>query len=335
MTGRPANAPIFNVQRSLLLLALLFFAQCEPVAAQGQPLLKVRLITDWYPQPEHGGFYHALLKGWYREAGLEVEIVPGGPNTFVVQRVATGQGEFGLGSTDDVLLAVDRGIPLVAVGATMQHDPQGIMVHSASPVRGFADLEGRTVAVTPGAAWFKYLVRKYGMKQVREVAHTFSTAAFVKDPEYIQQCFITSEPYFAQQAGVPARVLLIKDSGYAPYRVFFTRRDFLRAQPEAVRAFTAASLRGWAAYLDDPAEVHAEIRRRNPELDAAKMEFSLAALRRHRFITGDPEAGEAAGRLTEARWQFQHDTLRELGVIRGRFPVTEAFTRDFLPPEAR
>ncbi|HMO63840.1 MAG TPA: ABC transporter substrate-binding protein, partial [Verrucomicrobiota bacterium] len=279
--------------------------------------------------------YCALLEGLDRAAGLDVVIVQVGPNTFVVQRLATGQGEFGLGSTDDVLLAVDRGIPLVAVGATMQHDPQGIMVHAASAVRGFADLEGRTIAVTPGAAWLKYLVKKYGLKRLREIAHTYSTAAFVRDPDYIQQCFITSEPFFAQQAGVPARVLLIKDSGYAPYRVFFTRRDFLRAQSEAVRAFTAASIRGWAAYLDDPAEVHAEILRRNPELDAEKMEFSLAALRRHRFITGDPEAGEAAGRLTEARWQFQHDILRELGVIRGRFPVTDAFTREFLPPEAR
>lgn len=317
-----------------LVLALMLGAPGGAAAPAPAPL-KVRLITDWYPQPEHGGFYHALLKGWYREAGLDVEIVPGGPNTFAIQRVATGQGEFGMGSTDDVLLARDRGIPVVALGATMQHDPQGILVHMASPVRDFPDLEGRSIAVTPGASWFKYVVKKYGLKNVREVAHTYSTASFVKDTNYIQQCFLTSEPFFARQAGVPARVLLIKDSGYAPYRVFFTREDFLRDRPGAVRAFTAASLRGWVAYLDDPAPVHAEIRRRNPELDAAKMQFSLEALKEHRFVTGDPACGEAPGRFTDARWQFQCDTLRDLGLIRGRFPVTEAYTRDFLPEAAR
>ena len=84
----------------------------------------VRLITDWYPQPEHGGFYYALIKGYYREAGLDVEILPGGPNAFPIQRIATKAAEFGMGSTDDVLLANDRGIPIVAVAATLQHDPQ-------------------------------------------------------------------------------------------------------------------------------------------------------------------------------------------------------------------
>ena len=72
----------------------------------------VRLITDWYPQPEHGGFYYALIKGYYREAGLDVEILPGGPNAFPIQRIATKAAEFGMGSTDDVLLANDRGIPI-------------------------------------------------------------------------------------------------------------------------------------------------------------------------------------------------------------------------------
>lgn len=115
----------------------------------------VRLITDWYPQPEHGGFYFALIKGYYREAGLDVEILPGGPNAFPIQRIATKAAEFGMGSTDDVLLANDRGIPIIAVAATLQHDPQAIMVHESSPVKTFADLEGRTVAVTPAPHGFR------------------------------------------------------------------------------------------------------------------------------------------------------------------------------------
>ena len=291
----------------------------------------VRLITDWYPQPEHGGFYQAMLKGYYRDAGLDVEIIPGGPNTFAVQRVAMSRADFGMGSGDDVLTANDRGIPVVAVGATMQKDPQGIMVHDESPVRSLADLENHTVAVVPGTAWFPYLVRKYGFKNLREVAHTFSVGSFVKDPNYIQMCFITSEPYFAQLQGAHPRVLLISESGYAPYRVFFTRRDFLQKNPAVVKAFVEASYRGWREFLADPGTVNQELSRRNPELTKAKMEYSVRVLAEQKFILGDPAKGEIHGQMLAKRWQAQFDLLRDLKVIHGDFKLADAWTDAFAP----
>lgn len=318
--------------RIILLLWSLCALASLPAARLAADPATVRLITDWYPQPEHGGFYQALLKGYYREGGLEVEILPGGPNAFPVQRIATKAAEFGMGSTDDVLLANDRGIPVVAVGATLQHDPQGLMVHDASPVKTFADLEGRTVAVTPGTAWFPYLIRRYGLKTTKERAHNFSIGAFLRDPEYIQMCFITSEPFFAAEAGVKARVLLISGSGFDPYRVFFTRRDYVKAHPERVRAFVQASIRGWKEYLEDPTAVHAEIRRRNPELTPAKMDYSHRALKDGSFLAGDPAKGEGPGRFAAARWQSQFRTLKELGVLRGTSDPDQAWTGEFCNP---
>ena len=320
--------------RVLLATILGGFLMVGSPDAHGADRAPVRLITDWYPQPEHGGFYHALIHGFYREAGLEVEILPGGPNALPIQRVATRGAEFGMASTDDVLLANDRGIPVVAVGATLQHDPQGLMVHEASPVKTFADLEGRTVAVTPGTAWFPYLMRRYGLKTTRERAHNFSIGAFLRDPDYIQMCFVTSEPFFAAEAGAKARVLLISGSGFDPYRVFFTRRDWIKDHPEKVRAFVQASVRGWKAYLADPSSVHAEIRRRNPELTPAKMDYSLKALKDGAFVVGDPSKGEAPGRMTAARWEFQHRTLKELGVLRGDSDPKTAWTGEFCNVES-
>jgi len=317
-------------------IALLVCSLCAlvalPVALRAAEPPKVRLITDWYPQPEHGGFYHALLKGYYREGGLDVEILPGGPNAFPVQRIATTAAEFGMGSTDDVLLANDRGIPVLAVGATLQHDPQGLMVHDASPVKTFADLEGRTVAVTPGTAWFPYLIRRYGLKTTKERAHNFSIGSFLRDPDYIQMCFITSEPFFAAEAGAKARVLLISGSGFDPYRVFFTRRDYVKEHPGRVRAFVQASIRGWREYLEEPAAVHAEIRRRNPELTPAKMDFSHRALKDGSFVGGDPSKGEGPGRMAPGRWDFQFRTLKELGVLRGTSDPAQAWTGEFCNP---
>lgn len=303
------------------------FAAVSRLGAAGPG--KVRLITDWYPQPEHGGFYQALLKGYYRDLGLEVEIIPGGPNVFSYQRVGAKGGEFGMATSDDMLVANDRGIPLVAIGATMQHDPQAIMLHANDPVKAWTDLEGRTLAVTPGASWFQYLVKKYRLKSIRETPLTFSIGNFVRDKTYIQQCFLTSEPFFAKKAGVETRVMLIKDTGYDPYRVFFTRRDIVDDHPDWVRAFVTASLRGWRDYLADPTLVHARLKELNPEMEADKMTFSHKALMAGHFVEGGRDTSDRQGEFRAERWQFQFHTLISLGVIRGQFDLRKAYSTNF------
>jgi NitT/TauT family transport system substrate-binding protein len=293
-------------------------------------LTKVRFVTDWYPQPEHGGFYHALLKGYYREAGLDVEIIPGGPMAFAIPRVLSGRGEFGMSNTEEVYLALERETPVLAVGATMQHDPQGIMVHDSSPVRKFEDLEGHTIAVVPGAAWFSYLNKRYAFKKLKERSLTYSIAPFLADPNYITQCFVTSEPFFAQKGGAKPRVLLLRDTGYDPYRVFFTSQKFAKENPQAAKSFVQASIRGWTDYMEDPSAVHAELPRRNPELDQDKMIFSWKALKEGRFIS-DAEKGEAPGQFSDARWQYQFQVMKDLGLLKKVTDYKAAFTTEFIP----
>jgi NitT/TauT family transport system substrate-binding protein len=159
----------------------------------------------------------------------------------------------------------------MAVAATMQHDPQGIMVRKESPVHTFSDLNGHTVAVQAGSTWFRYLAKRYQLRDLREIPATMSVANFIADPNYIQQAFATSEPFFARRAGVESRVLLISEAGYAPYRVMFTTQDFLRQHPETVARFVRASLRGWRDYLLDPSAAHAAVDKLNPALRAEWM----------------------------------------------------------------
>jgi NitT/TauT family transport system substrate-binding protein len=314
---------------SLLLRVLLLASLLSSASAAA--LTKVRFLTDWYPQPEHGGFYYALLKGYYREAGLEVEIVPGGPNSFAMPRITTGHADISMSSTEDLLLAIERGLPVLAIGATMQHDPQGIMVHDSSPVRRFEDLEGRTIAVVPGSAWFTYMIKRFDLKGVKERPLTFSVAPFLTDTNYITQCFITSEPFFVEKAGMKARVLPLQKTGYDPYRVFFTTRKYAKENPRVVAGFVAASIRGWKEYMDDPDIVHAELQKRNPELNADKMRFSWQSLKEGKFVLGDPAKGDSAGRFADARWKFQYDILKDLGLLKQGFDYKTAFTSEFMP----
>ena len=295
-------------------------------------LTPVTLQTDWYPQPEHGGFYDAQIRGYYKDEGLEVTILPGGPYVNSAQQVSSGTVQFAMGSSDNTLESVGNGVPLVAVAATMQHDPQAIMVHQDSPVHSFQDLDGHAVAIRLGSStWFEYLVKRYQLKNVREIPATYSVANFLQDPGYIQQIFVTSEPFFARQAGTQVRSLLISQAGYDPYRVFLTSRLFLQQHPEVVAKFVRASLRGWRDYLAHPDDINAAIAKLNPAMSVAQMKFSYEALRDQHFIAGEAPNGADLGRFDPARWASMYQQLLDLKVIQKPFDPTIAYTMQFMP----
>ena len=310
-----------------LSLVLLTFLGCHGGGNSG--LIPVKFQTDWYPQPEHGGFYEALLKGYYKQEGLDVTIIPGGPYVIAEQQVSLGAAEFAMGSSDRILDAVSQGQPLVAVAATMQHDPQGIMMHADSRVHSFADLEGHTIAIKTGATWFEYLVARYHLKNVHETPATYSIANFLQDPSYIQQIFVTSEPFFARKAGADIRTMLISATGYDPYRVFFTSQSYLKAHPDVAAKFVRASLRGWRDYMADPKEVNAELLRLNPAMTQDQMQFTWQALKDGHFIYPDDDPAKA-GDMEPGRWTAMYEQLSALRVIQHPIDPATAYTMQFI-----
>ena len=262
------------------------------------------------------------MLGYYKAEGLDVTLVPLPQYGSVAQLVASGKADFGLGSSDQVLEWNSNGLPLVAVSATMQHDPQAVMVHKDSPIHDFKDLEGHAIAAQTGATWLKYVMQRYNLRQVREVP-ALSIASFLADPGYVQQIFITSEPFFAKQAGAEVRTLPISSSGYDPYRVSFTTRDLVAQHPEVVARFVRASIRGWQAYMADPAATDALLLKLNPALNPGQEAYSAQALRDGAFITGT-DASAQTGHMTAARWQTLYEQLKTLGILHG--PVDPATT---------
>jgi NitT/TauT family transport system substrate-binding protein len=321
--------------KSLALFVLLFIglstAGCRShQGAESGGLTPVRLQLDWYPQPEHGGFYTALLQGYYKAEGLDVTLLPLPQYGSVGQLVSTGKAEFGLGSSDQILEWDSNGLPLEAVAATMQHDPQAIMVHKDSPVHDFKDLEGRTVAAQTGATWLKYVIARYNLRQIRQVPSTLSIANFLADPTYVQQIFVTSEPFFAKQAGADVRTFLISTSGYDPYRVQFTTHDFAAQHPDIVSRFVRASVRGWQEYLRNPAPTNDYLLKLNPALNPSQEAYTAQTLRDGNFITGSDPANPQTGYMTTQRWQAIYEQLKSLGILEGQLDPTTAYSLKFL-----
>ncbi len=220
----------------------------------GQPPAKaptaVSIQADWYAETEEGGNYQALAKGFYEEANLNVDLINGGPGGFPLQKVATGNVQFALGRSDDVILAVSRGhLPLLIVCAYMEKDPMSVLVHADSPVHDFPDLAGRVVMADPSSAWISYLKARYKI-DFSIIPLNYGLGEFMADPTFIIQGFATNEPYYIKQKGGSSRTLLISNSGYNPYRVVYANATYARAHPDVVKAFVAATLRGWKDFME-------------------------------------------------------------------------------------
>ena len=303
--------------------------------ASPPPLRRVVFQTDWFPQAEHGGFYQALARGYYREAGLAVEIRPGGNAVGIKLPVAKGEADFGMNRSDDVLVAVSRGLPLVMVAATFQRDPQALMVHADSPVKSFKDLQGRTVTAAPSMTWIPFLQKKYGLKFSLRPGN-YALATFLADKDAIQQCLVTNEPFFAQQHGAAVRTLPLAETGFDVYHAIICRRELARMEPRVVSAFVAASIRGWRDYLSgDPAPAHALILQRNPAMTPEQLAFSRHEMILRSLVTGDAARGEDIGQLSLTRLSEQIDVLLDLKLLDAPIGVNAAATREFLPPVQR
>lgn len=289
------------------------------------------LQTDWFPQAEHGGYYQALAKGYYRQAGLDVEILPGGPGAGLKLKVIRGDADFGMLRSDDLLVAAGRGLPLVMVAATLQHDPQAVMVHADSPVKSLRDLKGRVVIASASMTWIPYLRKKYRIDFDLK-PNTYGLGEFLANKDAVQQCLVTNEPFFAQQHGKPVRTLLLAESGHDSYHAIFCRRELVRGSPDVVRAFVHASIRGWQDYIQaDPGPAHAVILKRNPQMTAALLEFSRSELILRRLVQGDSEKGEGIGQLSLARLEQEMQSLLDLKVLDAPVGIGTVATKEFLP----
>ena len=306
----------------------------KPGTAPASALATVRFQTDWFPQPEHGGYYQALAKGYYTAEGLDVTILPGGPNAQVMARVATGRADLGMTNGDDVIVAVARGVPLKMVAAEMQRDAQGIMFHRSNPLQNLRDLNGRTVMAGAGSVWIKVLEQRLGV-HFNLLPLAGDLARFMNDKKFMQQCFVTNEPYFARQHGADAGALLISSDDYSPYRVIFSSNDYIAKNPEIVRRFVHATLKGWTDYLTgDPTPANALLKKLRPDLPDDFFAYSIKAMKDYQLVLGDPRRDERMGQLTSERLERQIKLLQEVGVLDKSVATKDVVTFKFLPDES-
>ncbi|WP_051318511.1 ABC transporter substrate-binding protein [Cohnella thermotolerans] len=307
-------------------------ASGSPSSSSETKLTKVTQVTNWFAEPEHGGQYAALAKGFYKDAGLDMTIQSGGPGVSSTQIVASGQAEFGMGQADEILLARQNGIPLVAIAATFQKNPQGIMFHKGK-FKDLSELNGHKVYIASGASYWEYLKKAYKLDKVEELKYTGSLANFVADPDSATQIYVTSEPFTMEQEGVDTEYFLNYDLGYKQYgNVLYTTEDYLKKHPDIVKAYVEASVKGWDYYKDNSEEINKVMQEKNPDLKLEAMAFGAKA--QEPLVYGGDAETHGVGYMSKDIWEGLQKQLVDIGLLKKVEPVDDVFTNEFLPAKS-
>jgi len=304
-------------------------------ATSALALEEVAFGTNWLPQAEHGGFYQSVADGTYEACGLDVTIVPGGPQVNNRALMLADRIQFHMGG--DMLLAfnaVEENIPVVAVMAAFQKHPQVILAHPGE-ADTWEELKDLTLLIGDAgyASYYQWMIAAHGFTAEQRQPYTFNPAPFIADKRMGMQGFLSSEPYAVEkEAGFVPNVFLIADAGYSTYATTVeTMQGTIDSRPEVVKCFVEGSILGWYNYLyGDNSAANAMILEANPDMSQDKIDFAIAKMIEEGIVDSGDSLEMGIGVMTEAMVGDFFDKMVEAGVVSGDVDWRASFTTEFV-----
>lgn len=289
-------------------------------ANQALALDKVSVGTDWLADAERGGYYQAKAAGIYEKYGLDVTIVAGGPSVNNPQLLAAGQLDAAvISSAIQVMGYAKSGVPIVAVAAMYQKNPQILMAHKSQGFKSLADLKGKPIMISALArdSYWAWLKSAYGYSDDQIRPYTFSMAPFLHDATAIQQGYATYEPHSAEQSGADPQVFLLADSGYQDYAALISfRKETIEKNPALVQRFVDASIEGWYSFLyGDAAPGIALIKQNNADITDDNIANSRKVLAEMGIVDSGDAKTMGIGAMSDARWTALFEQMNKAGVL--------------------
>jgi NitT/TauT family transport system substrate-binding protein len=304
--------------------------------AAAQTLDKVAFGTNWVAEGEHGGFYQALADGTYRKYGLDVTIVPGGPNANNRILLMAGKIDFYLSAnTLQGFDAVAQNVPTVEVAAMFQKDPQVFIAHPDQGIDKFADLKKLTLFVSKEgmATYYQWLKADFGFRDEQAKPYTFNPQPFLADKNSAMQGYVTSEPFAIEKvANFKPEIFLLADQGFSAYSTLIeTRRELVEKKHDMVQRFVDASIIGWMNYIyGDNRPANAAIKKQNPEMSDELLAYSVAKMKAHGIVDSGDTATLGVGAMTDARVKDFFDKMVRAGVVKANLDYRKAYTLQFV-----
>jgi NitT/TauT family transport system substrate-binding protein len=304
--------------------------------AQAQPLDKVSFGTNWLAEAEHGGFYQAVADGTYRRYGLDVRVVPGGPNLNNRLLLAAGKLDFSISANSlQGFDAAAQNVPIVTVAAIFQRDPQVLLAHPDQGIERFEDLKNLTLFISPDgiAGYFQWLKAEFGFSESRVKPYTSNPQPFLADKRSAMQGYVTSEPYAIEKTGgFKPKIFLLADQGFDSYSTLIeTRRDLSMRKADLVQRFVDASILGWVHYLHgENAAANALIKHDNPEMTDGLLAYSLTKMKEYGLIDSGDAATLGIGAMSDARMKSFYEKMAQAGAVKPGIDITKIYTLQFV-----
>jgi NitT/TauT family transport system substrate-binding protein len=308
-----------------------------PVSANAQTVLdKVSFGTNWVPEGEHGGFFQALADGTYKKYGLDVTIVPGGPNDNNRMLLIAGKLDFFMAANTLMSFdAVANNVPVVTVAAIFQKDPQVFVTHPEANITRLEQLKPLTLFVSKEgiSSYFQWLKTEYGFNEAKVKPYTFNSQPFIANPQSAMQGYVTSEPFAIEKAAhFKPGVILLADYGFNSYSTLIeTRRDLIGKKPDLVQRFVDASIIGWYNYLyGDNSPGNALIRKLNPEMTNELLAYSVRKMKEHGIVDSGDTVRDGIGAMSDERVASFYEKMVRAGVVRPDIDFRNAYTLRFI-----
>jgi class 3 adenylate cyclase/ABC-type nitrate/sulfonate/bicarbonate transport system substrate-binding protein len=242
-----ARAQQPDMLRRLIMAACMVLLASHPAAGLDSASLQLK----WKHQFQFAGYYAALEQGFYRNAGLDVTIREGGPDIDVAETVASGKADFGVCGSG-VLRDWAKGRRLVVLAAIFQRSPAVILVARRADISSVSDLRGHTLMDAPGSDEIAAMLKREGVdyEALPRVAHQGNPRDLLAGRADAMIAYSTNEPFVLEQLGAAYRTFSPAASGIDSYGDnLCTSEAEVKARPDRVAAFRAASLKGWAYAL--------------------------------------------------------------------------------------
>jgi NitT/TauT family transport system substrate-binding protein len=289
----------------------------------------VSVRLKWLHQSQFAGFYSAAAEGYYEAAGLKVKLDPGGPDSPSVQLVASGSNTFGVAGADQILLAREKGVDVVAVATIYRQTPFVLMTRADSGITTLKQLAGKKVGVKFGQSeevTYRAMLSAAGMSSPDEVPVKFDLGPFLSGGVDAFPGYSINEALAAAEAGKPVNVIGPASVGLSLYAdTIFTTRSEIEKHPEQVKAFVQATMKGWQWAIDHPEDAAALALTYDSALklphEQAEMKASIPS------ITPD---SHPIGFMDTTGWSSLQDVLITQGQMKKRQDLAEAFTTKFL-----
>lgn len=301
---------------------------------------KLRLRLDFLIQGQHAPFYLAQQSGWYRDNGLDVEIIEGNGSGPALQLLANKSIEFGFVDSTLAMSFIGKDVPIRTVAGIFRSTPQGFLALGETPLTSPKDLEGKTLALVPAtlvnnvAPTFFSLngVDASKVKQINTEISAKLQLLLAKKVEVMQGA--ASDAVSIQTAtGKDPSALWLSDWGMTMVGYgITTHTDLIKEQPETVRQLIAATLKGFTTAREQTAEAVAALRKAAPDVKTADptLKLQLESWFRRGWDSKNSQ-GKPAGYLPPEDFDFTQDELLKVGMLTAKLPIDRYFTNEFLP----